>query len=212
MPSTLEQPLWQSYLDLALSGRGPDAVHLVIDELVTGGLDVVSLYEDVLSPAARRVGELWHASEISVADEHFATQLSQHVIATAVAIMPSPEPSGSVVVLACPPGELHDMGVRMLGHTLSAHGHVTHMLGASTPVRDLVRYVERVEATHVGISIATALSIPSAQRAVEALAEATDARVFVGGRAAARYPSVAGALEVTACTTTAETLAFLAAG
>lgn len=209
MPSTAESPLWQSYLDLALSGQGADAVHLVIDELVTGGLDVVSLYEDVLSPAAERVGELWHASEITVADEHFATQLNQHVIATAVAILPVPEATGRVVVLACPPGEQHDMGLRMLGHTLTAHGHVTHMLGASTPVRDLVRYVDRVEATHVGLSVVTALSIPAAQTAVEALA-ATGVRVFLGGRASRRYPSVAGALEVAACTTTAETLAFLA--
>ena len=56
------------YLGHALAGRDREAVRSVLDPLVTGELALVDLYERVLGPAAERVGELWHRSEISVAD------------------------------------------------------------------------------------------------------------------------------------------------
>lgn len=202
------EALAERYLALVLAGKGPEAVQTVIDPLLKGDLDLVSMYEDVLARAAERIGELWHTSQISVADEHFATQLTQQVISTAVALSPSPPASGRVVVLACPPEELHDTGLRMLAHVLSAAGHDVHVLGASTPIRALVEYVQKVGATHVGLSIASALSLPALLRAVEGVRK-TGARVFIGGRAPIRYQSIAAAAGVTACANALQTLALL---
>ena len=75
-----------TYLDHALAGRDAEAVGSVLDPLVTRTVDLTTLYEGVLGPVAERVGELWHRSEISVADEHFVTQLNQRVIAVAVTL------------------------------------------------------------------------------------------------------------------------------
>ena len=76
----------QRYLDHALAGRDSEAVRTVLGPLVTHRFDLTELYEGVLAPVAEQVGELWHRSEISVADEHFVTQLNQRVIAVAVTL------------------------------------------------------------------------------------------------------------------------------
>lgn len=183
------------YLGHVLAGRGPEAVETVLAPLARRELDVVQLYEQVLTPTAERIGELWHRSEISVADEHFATQLNQQVIAAAARLDPIGDGEAGTVVLACPPGEEHDTGLRMLTHFLAAAGYDTHMLGASTPVRALVAYVQRVGADAVGLSVASPLSIPGLAQACTALAELQPRpRVFVGGRCAQLYPGVADAV------------------
>lgn len=203
--------LAERYVDLALGGRGGDAVELLLAPVAAGELELETLYEQILAPAAEQVGELWYTGRIGVADEHYATQLSQQVIAAAAALGPRPAARETVVVLACPPDELHDVGVRMLGHLLTAHGFVVHMLGALTPVRDLVRYVERVDADAVGLSVTSPISIAGLAAAAEALA-ALDPRprIFIGGRCAVRYPATARAAGADAtCRTVAETIAFL---
>jgi MerR family transcriptional regulator, light-induced transcriptional regulator len=202
----------QRYLDHALAGRDSDAVRTVLDPLVTKRLDLTELYEGVLAPVAERVGELWHHSEISVADEHFVTQLNQRVIAVAVTLTTPRGDHTDEIVLACPPEELHDTALRMLSHLLGAVGYRTHLLGASTPVRDLVAYVTRVEPKAVGLSVASPLSIPGLARAVVALRDAEPGiRIFVGGRCAIRYPAIAEQLGVHVCNDVADAVDFLAA-
>jgi methanogenic corrinoid protein MtbC1 len=201
----------QRYLDHALAGRDSEAVRTVLDPLVTKAMDLNELYEGVLAPVAERVGELWHRSEISVADEHFVTQLNQRVIAVAVTLTTRRTDHDDEIVLACPPDELHDTALRMLSQLLGAVGYKAHLLGASTPIRDLVAYVERVHPTAVGLSIASPLAIPGLERAVVALRDAhPDLRIVVGGRCASRYPAIAEVLGVTVCRDVAETVAFLA--
>jgi methanogenic corrinoid protein MtbC1 len=202
----------QRYLDHALAGRDSEAVRTVLDPLVTHALNLNELYEGVLAPVAEQVGELWHRSEISVADEHFVTLLNQRVIAVAVTLTTPRGGHEGEVVLACPPDELHDTALRMLSHLLAAVGYKAHLLGASTPVRDLVAYVDRVRPGAVGLSVASPLAIPGLTRAVAALRDAhPELRIFVGGRCATRYPAVADVLGVTVCRDIAETVGFLAA-
>ena len=202
----------QRYLDHALAGRDSEAVRTVLDPLVTKRIDLSELYEGVLAPVAERVGELWHRSEITVADEHFVTQLNQRVIAVAVTLTTPRGEHLDDVVLACPPDELHDTALRMLSHLLGAVGYQTHLLGASTPIRDLVRYVARVRPKAVGLSVASPFAIPGLARAVVALRDAVpEIRIFVGGRCATSYPAIAEQLGVHVCNDAADAVEFLAA-
>src|SRR4051812_43375690 len=54
-------------------------------DLVVGALDdgtpAADLYLRVLAPAMHEIGSLWERAEISVAQEHIATQITQGVLA-----------------------------------------------------------------------------------------------------------------------------------
>ena len=198
------------YVELAL-GRSPsDAVQLLIEPLVAGEIDLEMLFERVITPAAEQVGDLWYAAEISVADEHFVTQLNQQVISAAVTLSGiATRAHGNVVVLACPEGEIHDTGLRMVAALIQAHGHSVHLLGASTPTRDLVRYALTVGATDVGLSVVTPLGVPGGIAAADALRAQTPARLFVGGRAAHGHASIAESMGATFCASARDLLDFL---
>jgi methanogenic corrinoid protein MtbC1 len=114
------------------------------------------------------------------------------------------------VVLACPPDEQHDTGLRMIAQLLTAHGYETSMLGASTPIAALVDYVRKNPPLAVGLSVASPLAIGSLAAAADALRDLEpDLPIFVGGRCAERYPAVAAAVGAQTCTTTRQTLRFL---
>ena len=212
MPGVDLSVVAQRYLDHALAGRDTDAVRAVLAPLVTHSIGLSDLYEGVLAPVAEEVGERWHRSEITVADEHFVTQLNQRVIAVAVTLTTPHREHGEPVVLACPPDELHDTALRMLSHLLGSIGYRTHMLGASTPVRDLVAYVERIRPKAVGLSIASPLAIPGLAQSVTALRDALpELPIFVGGRCATRYPAIADVLGIDVCHNVAETVDYLTA-
>ena len=202
--------LARAYLDHALAGRGAEAAQMLIAAVVDEVIDLVDLFERVITPAAHRVGELWHQARITVADEHFVTQLNQKLIAVAGTLRPVALSSSGRIVLACPPDELHDTGLRMLAQLLTSHGYETSMLGASTPVASLVDYVRKNEPLAVGLSIASPLSIASLAATATALREAVgDVPLCVGGRCVDAYPAVAGTVGATHCASVRETLAFL---
>jgi methanogenic corrinoid protein MtbC1 len=198
------------YLDHALAGRDSEAAHTLIEALASKSIDLVDLFERVIAPAAHRVGDLWHEAKISVADEHFVTQLNQKLIAIAGTLHPVPQSSSERVVLACPPDEQHDTGLRMVAEMLTAHGYAVSMLGAATPIEALLDYVRKNRPLAVGLSVAWPLPVGSFTQTVAALREAEpELPIFVGGRCVERYPAVSAAAGVPSSTTTRETLALL---
>jgi methanogenic corrinoid protein MtbC1 len=202
--------LARTYLDHALAGRDSEAARILIEAVVSGAIDLIDLFERVITPSAQRVGDLWHEAEISVADEHFVTQLNQKLIAIAGTLRAVPQSNSERVVLACPPDEQHDTGLRMVAQLLIAHGYETSMLGAATPISALVDYVRKSQPVAVGLSVASPLAIGSLAATVTALRDAEPAvPIFVGGRCAEHYPAVTAAVGAHACTTTRETLVFL---
>jgi methanogenic corrinoid protein MtbC1 len=198
------------YLDHALAGRDSEAAQTLIEAVASRSIDLVDLFERVIAPTAHRVGDLWHEGRISVADEHSVTQLNQRLIAIAGTLHPAPQSNSERVLLACPPDEQHDTGLRMIAELLTAHGYEVSMLGAATPIPALVAYARKNRPFAVGLSVASPLAIGSLATTVAALREAEpELPIFVGGRCVERYPAVAEAVGVPAATSTRETLALL---
>ncbi|HMD57995.1 MAG TPA: cobalamin-dependent protein [Solirubrobacteraceae bacterium] len=91
---------------------------------------------EVILPFLRRLGERWAAAEIGIAHEHFAS----NVIGGRLRALARDWGSGvgPRAVLACQPGERHDLGLLCFGLVLREHGWRITYLGADTPLRDVV--------------------------------------------------------------------------
>jgi MerR family transcriptional regulator, light-induced transcriptional regulator len=90
----------------------------------------------VVIPCLRDVGRRWECGEISVADEHFATGVIRGCLVRLAAGWG--EDGSRVALLACAPGELHDVGLLAFGLALhSYYGWRITYLGADVPVSDL---------------------------------------------------------------------------
>jgi len=174
--------LREGYLAALLAGDSIRARHLV-DRAVDSGVAIPAVYLDVLQPALEEVGERWAAGEVSVAYEHQATAITQGILGSLGPRMRVAPTSGRLAVLACTPGELHAIGIQMLGDFLEAAGWEVILLGASVPAGALAGLVEDESPDVVCLSTASPTLLPGARDAIVAL-RALDDPPFVacGGR------------------------------
>jgi methanogenic corrinoid protein MtbC1 len=110
------------------------AVHAILDEALAGfSLDTV--FRELLLPALREIGDEWERGALEVGQEHFAsTLIRERLLALA---RQWGRGGGPLAVLACAPGERHDIGLIAFGLVLRTHGWRILFLGADTPLATL---------------------------------------------------------------------------
>jgi MerR family transcriptional regulator, light-induced transcriptional regulator len=120
------------------------AAETTIREAMDAQLTTAEIDENVIAPALWLMGELWERGEISVADEHLATEIALRVLALQrEAERVAEARRGHRVMLATPAGERHVVALRMIGNLLSGAGYWIVMLGADVPAEALVASVLR---------------------------------------------------------------------
>lgn len=118
--------------DLAFDGAWFDAV---------ASLGIVDAVRLVLLPFLRLLGDQWERGSRSVADEHFASSRARkHLLRTLGAdLAREPADGRPTVLVACPPGERHDLGPLAFSALLVDAGWRVEFLGADTPLAILAR-------------------------------------------------------------------------
>ena len=122
------------------------AAELAIRDALDAKLDTAEIDDEIIAPALWLVGDLWERGEISVADEHIATEISIRVLALQrEAQRVARARRDQCIMLAAPAGELHVVALRMIGNLLRDAGYEVVMLGADVPARALAASASRHE-------------------------------------------------------------------
>ena len=118
----------------ALDRFADASAQAVLDRLI-GALSFETLAREVILPYLRELGDRWERGEASVAQEHFASIVIRgRLLALARGW---DRGAGPRALLACAPGEQHDLGLIVFGLVLRQHGWCITYLGADTPVETL---------------------------------------------------------------------------
>jgi DNA-binding transcriptional MerR regulator/methylmalonyl-CoA mutase cobalamin-binding subunit len=142
--------------------------------------------DGIVRPLLETVGNRWAGGELTVAEEHLVSEAVRSRLGHLLA-----DTGGGVrgvAVLACAPGERHELGLMMATIALRRDGWKVFYLGSDTPVEDAVELARRVSAQMLGWSISDA-------RLGEALAPVEEVALVVGGRGAT--PELAERLRAT---------------
>jgi MerR family transcriptional regulator, light-induced transcriptional regulator len=136
----------------ALDRADADAVEQLLDQALLV-FPLEQALEEVVSPTLRTVGERWEAGRFSVAQEHLYSAAVrvrlERLLADARA------PVRGVAVLACAPGELHDIGLLTIAVGLRADGWRVAYLGPATPYADALELADRLGARVLCLSATT---------------------------------------------------------
>jgi methanogenic corrinoid protein MtbC1 len=171
------------YLEAVLDGRRLDAGNLVL-AAADGGTSLVDIYEGVLKRAQVEIGQMWHRGEVSVADEHFATATTEHVMSMLRGRCADVPRRGRRVVATAIAGDLHAMGVRMVAEFFEMDGWDVIYLGANMPSPDIIGALADHEAHLLAVSATSYLNLRELGELIDTL-RATPAfdgvPVIVGG-------------------------------
>jgi DNA-binding transcriptional MerR regulator len=165
-----------SRLLLAIRGYDEAGAQAVLDEsLAAFGLERV--LQEVILPALAQVGDDWEQGTLDVAQEHFASNVIRGRLLALARLWG--RGGGPLALLACAPGERHDISLLAFGLVLRSHGWRILFLGADTPVSTLTG---AVAATEPALVVVTSFDAGLLEREVRPLRRlATAARLILSG-------------------------------
>ncbi len=174
------------YLAALRDGCG-DAAHAAARRALEDGLDLADVHARLIEPAMRSIGDLWERRELSVADEHLATAISQDVAVRILMRSRQAQPrSRQRVVMAAVEGERHVLGLRLATDVLDSAGFDTFYLGADLPMAALVDACLIHRPAVLGLTVSIEDNLPTLLRTVDEVTRMMpELPVIVGGQAAA---------------------------
>lgn len=128
-------------LRVSLDSFDETGAQVALDDLF-GAFTVETVLGSVILPYLVDLGERWSRGEATVAQEHFASHLIRGRLLGIGRGWDGG--NGPRAVLACAPGELHDLGLIAFGLALNRRGWRITYLGPDTPVDSLTETVNRL--------------------------------------------------------------------
>ncbi|RXT06313.1 MerR family transcriptional regulator [Ammoniphilus sp. CFH 90114] len=125
---------------------------------------IETVLQNVLPQLLHRIGDEWEKGNISVAQEHFASNWIMHRISHLLRVFPVDKTYPRALAL-CPPGEHHQVGLLLFTLFLRRKGMDVVYLGPDTPENGLDKVITDLNIGLVCISITR----PDLQRAVREL-------------------------------------------
>lgn len=188
-PSTRTGRLAAEYLVAALEGDRRRAIRGVVGA-VDAGLPLAEAYLDVLMLAQAEVGRMWHANELSIAEEHAVTATTELALSQLYPRIPLPDKARGTVVAGAIAGDLHDIGVRVTADFMEMEGFRSVFVGADVPPSEFARAAVDFEADVVIIGATRPAQLERVREAVGLIhrIEGRRVSVLVGGRAFAADP------------------------
>lgn len=128
--------------DVLVGGHAEEAAAILVS-LHLEGVGVAALADEVLCPAMRRVGDLWHQGELSVAQEHVATRAALEAVQALRASAHTHAAHGRRAVCCAAEEDFHELPVQVAALVLETRGWEVFNLGTSTPFYALAEAIER---------------------------------------------------------------------
>jgi DNA-binding transcriptional MerR regulator len=173
--------------DALVSYRAKDAERILAQ---FGGMPFEERLHQVFFPVLERVGNLWEAGQINVAQEHYASAIIRDQLVSiliAVGTRSAHEPHAACATF---PGELHELPALALGVHLGLRGFRVSYLGANLPLFDLVDFCAKQRPELICVSVLGSFAprdIEDYGRGLRAGA-AAGARVVIGGTGVTHEP------------------------
>ncbi|MDJ0926572.1 MAG: cobalamin-dependent protein [Gammaproteobacteria bacterium] len=179
------------YLQDVLEGNSTKALD---DVLAAGdqGMSMMDIYTQVLMPAQREIGRLWHLGDVSISEEHLVTSATQRAMAVVVHQASRAEPNGKTMVAAAVTGNVHDIGLRAISDVYQIAGWRTVYLGADVPMQELPSTLTFFDADLLLMSATLSTQLPRVRVAIKTVRDRCerDCKILVGGAAFDEAPEV----------------------
>ncbi|HEY4756775.1 MAG TPA: cobalamin-dependent protein [Ignavibacteriaceae bacterium] len=124
----------------------------IVEKLITEKTDIKDIYVDLLQRSLYHVGKMWEQGQLSIADEHMGTEITKCLMNKYADKITANKKVGKTALITCVDKEFHEIGARMAADVFELNGWNTYFLGASTPTKEIVKFIEIKKPDVVGLS------------------------------------------------------------
>ena len=115
-----------------IAGREDETGALLINAYLHG-TSLASLFDRVITPAMHQIGDLWYRGELTIADEHLATQTAIAAVQRLRGVIHLAAPSELKALICGAEGDLHELAIHLAQVLLESDGWDVINLGPNTP-------------------------------------------------------------------------------
>lgn len=186
-PAEGRQNHWQRYINgmiAAIIRFDESALERVYGEALSH-YPVKVVTEKLLTPLLKELGDRWMNKKGSVAEEHFFGFYLRNKLGARFHHR-SRTQTGPKLMLACLPGDLHEIGLLLFALEACDHGFQTVLLGANMPLEELPAAVTKTDSEALILSGVIEPQQVVIEEQLPWLVRQLSVPVFIGGSIAAR--------------------------
>jgi excisionase family DNA binding protein len=181
--ATEEQEGAEQFFDAIAHGQEGAASGALLAPYMDG-LELVKILDINVTEAMRRLGNLWHCGEVTVADEHLATQTATRAVETLRQCIRRETLDDRTAIVCTVEEEMHELAALCVQLLLEEKGWTVFNLGAHTPFYAMTDAIERHNPKLICISSTVNMALSRNAREYEqfrASAEKRGVTVVLGG-------------------------------
>ncbi len=179
------------YIGACLEGDTKRAIGFVMDA-ASEGMSLATIYLEVLLPAEREIGRMWHGAEASVAEERVVSETTRRLMAILSYENSPSDTMGKTVLAAAVASNAHDIGIRAVADLFEVAGWRVISLGANVPPADVASASKFFEADLVVLAATLTTQLKQLQATIEAIrgVRGDAVKILVGGNVFSDAPEL----------------------
>jgi DNA-binding transcriptional MerR regulator len=187
-PPVQERDVWQEYREQMLATverfNETELERLYNDALSLYPMGLVHIH--LIIPVLRQLGERWKDRPAGIAEEHFFTTYLRNKLGSRILHL-NQHNNGPVLLMACLPGEYHEVGMLMFTMALLDKGYRALVLGANVPLEQIPEVLKQHPCAGAVLSASARISGNQLNEEIPALVAGIEIPIFVGGGASERH-------------------------
>jgi len=145
----------EKWVEACLNFREAEAHRVLMQAYAIYPVELVS--QEVLQKGLAAIGEGWYRGEVTVQQEHFASELAMRQLEALLSAMVQITRDGRILI-ACAPQEQHTFGTLLLALLLRRRGWDVVYLGANVPLQQLQEALDTIRPHLVILSAQTLIT------------------------------------------------------
>ena len=155
----------------------------IVEKLITEKTDIKDIYVDLLQRSLYHVGKMWEQGQLSIADEHMGTEITKCLMNKYADKITANKKVGKTALITCVDKEFHEIGARMAADVFELNGWNTYFLGASTPTKEIVKFIEIKKPDVVGLSFSFYMNLLRLLEVIDHIRKNyPDQKIIIGGQ------------------------------
>ncbi len=174
---------WDEYLDsmiAAIVAFDEERLEAIYND-VLAFVPVEQATRELIHPLLEQLGARWKTGKGSIAEEHFFSFYLRNKLGARFHHRASRD-NGPLILVACLPGEYHEMALQVFSLAAHTHGFRVLSLGASIPLEELPWVARKKHCDAIVLSGTIEPDPGVIEKHLAALVKEVDMPVFVGGQ------------------------------
>lgn len=162
----------QRFFDYVLQKNRKFAAETVLSH-IREGASIEHVYASILLPVLEHIRLLWRQNNISVADEHVATDICRYVMFRVMDSIFGERRYPFKALVTCTPGERDSLSSEIFANYIEIRGWSVYFIGQSAGDEDILHAVQKNRPQVCVVSVASITGLPAAKALLQKIRQAT---------------------------------------